>query len=85
MQWHHDTFRPAAPRISGLRMQIEQRPPKGPNFGLVVALFAAAIVVIFIVAIFVLHWDYHKLIPGATNRPEPNSTALHLPATIDRV
>jgi len=44
-------------------MEIEQRPPNGPNFLLVVLLFGAAILVIFVIAIFVLHVDWHHIMP----------------------
>jgi hypothetical protein len=43
-------------------MEIEERPPNGPNFGLIVALFGVTILVIFIVAYCALRWDHH-LVP----------------------
>ncbi len=38
-------------------MDIEQLPPNQPNFLLVVILFGAALVVIFLLAIFFVHFD----------------------------
>ena len=38
-------------------MQLEQEPPNKPNFLGILLLAAGAIIVIFIIAIFVLHLD----------------------------
>ncbi len=38
-------------------MEIEQLPPKQPNFLLVVLLFGGALIVIFILALFFLRFD----------------------------
>jgi hypothetical protein len=42
-------------------MQLEQQPPNRPNFLMVVLCAGAAIIVIFIIAIFVLHLDGGRL------------------------
>lgn len=42
-------------------VQLEQLPPNQPSFLTVVLLFAAALIVLFILAIFVLHLDRGKL------------------------
>ena len=44
-------------------MNIEQLPPNKPNFGLVVALAMATLLVIFVVAYFTLDWDGKRLVP----------------------
>jgi len=44
-------------------MEIEQLPPNEPKFGLIVALFAVVILVIFVVAYFMLDWDGKRLVP----------------------
>jgi hypothetical protein len=51
--------------------------PKGPNFGLIVALAAIALVVILIVAVFVVGGAGKKLVPHPPN-PKPNSMAQPL-------
>ena len=58
--------------------------PGQPNFGIVVALAGAALLIFFVFAIVVLHWDVRKMIPHG-QKPEPNSTALVLPATTARI
>jgi hypothetical protein len=52
--------------------------PKGPNFLMVVILFAVAILVVFIFAYFVLKGGGRHLVPGKHN-PHPTSQ-LVLPA-----
>ena len=44
-------------------MEIEQLPPNEPKFGLIVALFAAVILVVFVIAYFMLDWDGKRLVP----------------------
>jgi hypothetical protein len=38
-------------------MDIEQLPPRKPNFLLIVYLFVATIILIFILALIFMHWD----------------------------
>jgi hypothetical protein len=38
-------------------MELEQRPPNGPNFLLIVGLFCATILVIFVLAYFFVDFD----------------------------
>jgi hypothetical protein len=52
-------------------IQLEQLPPNQPSFLTVVLLFAGALIVIFILAIFFLHLDRGKLF--RRNRPHPTS------------
>ncbi len=52
--------------------------PKGPNFGLIVALACIAMLLLFVVALFVLHGD-RKLLPHRAD-PHPTSS-LTTPAT----
>ena len=65
-------------------MKIQLRTPGNPNFGMVVALAGAALLIFFVFAITVLHWDVRKLIPHGP-KAEPNSTSLVLPASSVRV
>jgi hypothetical protein len=44
-------------------MEFEQLPPNEPRFGLIVALFAIVILVIFVIAYFMLDWDGKRLVP----------------------
>jgi len=68
-------------------MNIEQLPPNKPNFGLVVALAMATLLVIFVVAYFTLDWDGKRLVPhhrGAHSTSElvcPSVGALQLDVT----
>jgi len=55
-------------------MKLEEYPPNQPSFLTVVLLFAAALVVIFILAIFFLHLDRGKLFRH--NRPHPTSQLI---------
>ncbi|HEX4156282.1 MAG TPA: hypothetical protein VHY48_11770 [Acidobacteriaceae bacterium] len=63
-------------------MRIEQQPPQRPNFLLVVLLFAATIIVIFIGAYIVLHWNHHIVPKDFNKHPtaqlivQPQSTAV---------
>jgi hypothetical protein len=50
-------------------MKLEQLPPNQPSFLTVVLLFAAALIVIFILAIFFLHLDRGKLYRRHTVHP----------------
>lgn len=59
-------------------MEIEQRPPNRPNFLLVVLLFGAAILVVFVLAYVVLHFGNKHVVPDGNN-PHPNA-ALVLPS-----
>jgi hypothetical protein len=43
--------------------------PKGPNFGLIVALFCVTLILFFVASLFFLHADVRHLIPG---RKHPN-------------
>ncbi len=63
-------------------MEIEQRPPNQPNFLLVVILFGAALVVIFILAIFFVHFDGRHLTFG--RRHAHPTSQLVLPAPVTR-
>ena len=38
-------------------MEIEQTSPKQPNFGLVVGLFCATLLIVFVLALFFVHFD----------------------------
>ena len=58
--------------------------PKGPNFLLIVILFAASILIIGLLAVLVLHWDVRKLLPGGQPNPHPTSS-ISLPASTRRV
>ena len=51
------------------KIQLEQLPPNQPSFLTVVLLFAAALIVIFIVAIFFLHLDRNKLFRHLRHHP----------------
>jgi hypothetical protein len=53
-------------------MQIEQLPPNEPRFGLIVVLFAVAILVVFVLAYFTLDWDGKRLVPHH-HQAHPNS------------
>ena len=55
-------------------IQLEQLPPNQPSFLTVVLLFAGALIVIFILAIFFLHLDRGKLF--RRNRSHPTSQLI---------
>jgi hypothetical protein len=44
-------------------MTIEPLPPNEPRFGLIVALFAVAVLVVFVCGYFTLGWDGKRLVP----------------------
>jgi hypothetical protein len=58
------------------KIQIEQLPPNQPSFLTVVLLFAAALIVIFLLAIFFLHLDAGKLF---RRHPQQPTSQLILP------
>jgi heme/copper-type cytochrome/quinol oxidase subunit 3 len=58
--------------------------PKGPNFGLIVFLFCATIIIVAFAAYFVLRASGKKLLPGKYN-PHPTSQALPAPSAIRAV
>jgi hypothetical protein len=59
---------------------LEQEPPNKPNFLLVVLLFAATIIIVFLVAYFVLDWRGTKLIPKHYDKHPSSRLVLPLPA-----
>jgi hypothetical protein len=44
-----------------MKIQLEQRPPNQPSFLTVVLIAAAAVIVIFIIAIFVLRFGHGRM------------------------
>jgi hypothetical protein len=56
-------------------MKLEQQPPNRPNFLMVVLIAGATIIVIFIIAIFVLHVDGGRL-TGQRFRRHPTSQLM---------
>ncbi len=44
-------------------MPLEELPPNEPNLGLVVALAAAALLILFVVGYITLDWDGKHLVP----------------------
>jgi hypothetical protein len=60
-------------------IQLEQLPPNQPSFLTVVLLFAAALIVIFILSIFFLHLDRGKLF--RRSHPHPTSQLI-LPSAV---
>ena len=61
-------------------MKLEQYPPNQPSFLTIVLLFAGAIIVIFILAIFFLHLDRNRLFRH--NRTHPTSQLILPPAPL---
>jgi hypothetical protein len=59
------------------KIQLEQLPPNQPSFLTVVLLFAAAFIVILILAIFFLHIDRNKLFH---RHPQQPTSQLVLPS-----
>ena len=55
---------------------IEQRPPNRPNFMLVLVLFGATIIAVFVIAYFVLDWDAGGLLPKR-HAKHPTSQLVH--------
>jgi hypothetical protein len=49
-------------------MKLEQQPPNKPNFLAVVLIFGAALIVLFLVALLVLHVDPRALMHGSFRR-----------------
>jgi hypothetical protein len=88
------TDRPGQPkhladRLKGLphqleNLQLEQVRPNKPSFLLVVILAGVALIILFIVAIFVLHLDAGKLFNHHRTHP---ASQLVLPSTrpVDRI
>jgi len=62
-------------RIRGL----EQEPPERPNFFLVVILFGATIIIVFLVAYFVLDWGGTRLVPRHHDKHPSSRLVLPLP------
>jgi hypothetical protein len=58
---------------------IEQEPPNKPNFLLVVLLFAATIIIVFLVAYFVLDWRGAHLVPKHHDKHPSSRLVLPLP------
>jgi hypothetical protein len=58
---------------------IEQHAPNGPNFGLIVGIFCATLLIIFVLALFFVHFDGKHLTFRHRNG-HPNSQ-LVLPAS----
>ena len=76
-QHHSGRIKELSKELEQQFTHIEQQPPNQPNFLMVVLLFAAALIVIFIVAIFVLHLDRGRLF--GHHRQHPTSQLI-LPA-----
>jgi hypothetical protein len=51
--------------------------PKGPNFGLIVALACAAFLLILVAAVLLVHFKGTKIDPHGP-KPEPNSMVLQI-------
>lgn len=60
---------------------IEQHRPDGPNFKLIVMLFCVTILVVFVLALFFVHFDGHHL-HFLRQHPNPNAS-LTLPAAFN--
>jgi hypothetical protein len=61
-------------------MEIEQKLPNGPNFGLIVGLFCATLLIIFVLALFFVHFD-GKHLTFRHHNAHPTSQLL-VPRTI---
>ena len=57
-------------------MKLEQQPPNKPNFLLVVLISGAAILVLFVIALFVLHVDRRALMHGSFRRVPTSQLVL---------
>ena len=57
-------------------------PPKGPNFGLIVAMACVAFLILLVVAVLLVHSRGTKMVPHSPN-PTPN--AMVLPQTLPDV
>ena len=58
-------------------MPLEELPPNEPNFGLVVALATAALLILFVVGYITLDWDGKRLVPHDFSKH--NTSNLHHP------
>jgi hypothetical protein len=63
-------------------LQIEQLPPNQPSFITVVLLFAAAFIIILILAIFFLHLDKGKLFRHGRSHPTSQLVLPHYPSSV---
>jgi hypothetical protein len=59
---------------------IEQKPPNGPNFGLVVILFCVTLIVVFILALLFVRFDGHHM-HFLRHAAQPNASLI-LPASL---
>jgi hypothetical protein len=59
---------------------LEQEPPEKPNFLLIVLLFGATIIAVFVVVYFVLHWEGTRLVPKHHTRNPTSQLVLPAPA-----
>jgi hypothetical protein len=59
-------------------MEIEQKLPNGPNFGLIVGLFCVTLLIVFVIALFFVRFD-GKHLTFRHHDPHPTSH-LALPA-----
>ncbi|HVG26050.1 MAG TPA: hypothetical protein VM865_00485 [Acidobacteriaceae bacterium] len=57
-------------------MALEQQPPNGPNFRLILYLFLATILVVFVLAYFLLDWDAGGLLPKGKHRHPTSQLVL---------
>jgi hypothetical protein len=55
-----------------MAMDIEQHAPNGPNFGLIVGLFCATLLILFVLALFFVHFD-GKHLTFRHHNAHPNS------------
>jgi hypothetical protein len=62
-------------------MDIEQLPPNKPNFGLIVALFCATLLILFVFAYFFVRIEGNHLVFKHHNS-EPHSQLLIEPPTL---
>lgn len=60
-------------------MELEQKSPNGPNFGLIVGLACATILILFVVAIFLLKFEGGRFNPLHKSK-NPNAM-LVMPAS----
>ena len=63
-------------RIQLFMANIEQQPPNRPNFMLILVLFGATIIAVFVIAYFVLDWDAGGLLPKR-HAKHPSSQLVH--------
>ena len=62
-----------------MKIQLEQQPPNKPNFGRVVAIAGAVLIVIFIVAMFVLWFGHGRIEHPFGNHHKNPTSQLVLP------